>query len=62
MKIGAIEIGSGHPCRQMAEVSNNHNGSRDGAKRLITAEEAAGADAIKYQWFLAEWGGARRGG
>lgn len=52
MKIGAIEIGSGHPCRTICEIGNAHNGSKDRAIRLISAAHEAGADLIKFQCFL----------
>ena len=35
----------------MAELSNNHNGSLDRAKRMIKAAKDAGADFVKFQCF-----------
>ncbi len=52
MKIQGVEIGSGHPCRTNAELSNSHNCSLDRAKRMITAAKDAGADFVKTQCFL----------
>lgn len=52
MNIAGVEIGQGHPCRTICEVSNNHNGSLDRAKRIITAAKEAGADFIKFQCYL----------
>jgi N-acetylneuraminate synthase len=51
MKIGSVEIGPGHPCAIVAELSNAHNGDRDRLGRLIDAAQAAGADAIKVQCY-----------
>jgi len=50
--ISGIEIGAGQPCRFVAEISNNHNGSLERAHRLIDAAKASGADFAKYQCFL----------
>lgn len=49
MRIGSLEIGSGQPCRVVAELSNAHNGDRDRLGRLIDAAQAAGADIVKFQ-------------
>ena len=51
MNIGGVDIGTGHPCRTVAELSNNHNGSLDRAKRMIKAAKDAGADFVKFQCF-----------
>ncbi len=51
MNISGIEIGNGNPCRFVAEISNNHNGSLDRAFRLIEAAKASGADFVKFQAF-----------
>lgn len=48
------KIGPGHPCFVIAEAGVNHNGSRDTACQLIDAAVAAGADAVKFQTFIAE--------
>lgn len=49
LEIGGVHIGHGHPCRTVAEISNNHNGSLETCKRLIRAARDAGADFVKFQ-------------
>jgi pseudaminic acid synthase len=49
--IANVPIGAGHPCRFVAELSNNHNGSLDRAHRIIDAAKAAGADFAKFQCY-----------
>lgn len=49
MEIAGIEIGHGHPCRTVAELSNNHNGKLENAIRLLNCAKAAGADFAKMQ-------------
>jgi len=51
VKIAGVGVGSGFPCRVVAEISNNHNGDRDRCGRLIDAATAAGADFIKFQCY-----------
>jgi sialic acid synthase SpsE len=51
MKIGARDVGEGHPCYVIAEAGSNHNRDLDMARRLIDAAVAAGADAVKFQTF-----------
>lgn len=51
MNIGGVEIGSGQPCRFVAELSNNHNGDVRRALRLIGAAKDAGADLVKFQCY-----------
>lgn len=51
MNIAGVEVGPGQPCRVVAEVSNNHNGSLALAKRLIRECADAGADFIKFQCY-----------
>lgn len=51
MNIGGVEIGSGHPCRFVFEVSNAHNGSYDRALRLVLAAKQCGADFVKFQCY-----------
>ena len=51
MRIGALEIGPGQPCRVVAELSNAHNGSLDRMLRLMHAAKLAGADILKWQTF-----------
>lgn len=54
MKIGGFEIGhSGRPYI-VAEISGNHGGSFENAKRLIKAAKRVGADAVKTQCYEAE--------
>ena len=47
-------IGEGQRCFIIAEAGVNHNGDIGLAKKLIDAAQAAGADAIKFQTFIAE--------
>lgn len=41
-------IGPGHPTLVVAEIGQNHNGSRTTAEQLIDAAAWAGADAVKF--------------
>ncbi len=47
-------IGADQPCFIIAEAGVNHNGDMNLAHKLIDAAIAAGADAIKFQSFIAE--------
>lgn len=47
-------IGPGFPCFVIAEAGVNHNGDMTLAHRLIDAAADAGADAVKFQAFIAE--------
>jgi sialic acid synthase SpsE len=38
----------------IAEIGVNHNGSLNIAKKMIDAAKKAGADAVKFQIFLAD--------
>ena len=40
--------------RIVAEIGVNHDGRIDGARELIAAAAAAGADAVKFQYFVPE--------
>jgi N,N'-diacetyllegionaminate synthase len=47
-------IGDGAACFVIAEVGVNHNGDLELAHRLVDAAADAGADAVKFQVFLAD--------
>ncbi len=47
-------IGAGNPCFIIAEAGVNHNGDFNVAKKLVDAAKQAGADAIKFQYFITE--------
>ncbi len=50
-KIGGRPIGDGHPVFIIAELSANHNGEFELARKTIAAAKEAGADAIKLQTY-----------
>lgn len=50
-EIAARSIGPGHSPYVIAEMSANHNGNLDRARRIIHAASHAGADAIKIQTY-----------
>lgn len=54
MKIADCPIGSGQPCFVIAEAGVNHNGDMFLAHQLIDAAVQAGANAVKFQAFVAE--------
>ena len=51
MRIDSKDIGPGHPCFVVAELSGNHRGEFDEATRLVRAAKEAGADAVKLQTY-----------
>ena len=53
IEIGGRQIGSGNPAYIIAEAGSNHDGDFAVAIALIDAAAEAGADAIKFQAFLA---------
>lgn len=54
VKIGGRSVGGGAPCYVIAEAGVNHNGDPRTARGLIDAAAAAGADAVKFQTFVAD--------
>src|SRR6266508_2554977 len=42
-------VSDSQPCYVITEISINHNGDVDFAKRLISVAIAAGCDAVKFQ-------------
>jgi N-acetylneuraminate synthase len=54
IQIGNRTIGPGFPCFIIAEAGVNHNGDISHAKSLIDIAAEAGADAVKFQTFIAE--------
>lgn len=59
--IGRRKIGPGEPLYFVADVGANHDGSLDRAYRLIELAAEAGADAAKFQNFIAPKIVSRRG-
>lgn len=53
IEIGHRLVGDEEPCFIIAEAGSNHNRSLEQAKRLIDIAAEAGADAVKFQTFLA---------
>lgn len=54
IKIGSREISITAPTYFIADIASNHDGSLDRAKELIWSAKDAGADAVKFQHFLAD--------
>ncbi len=54
MKIAQRNIGPGHPCYIIAEMSANHGQDFDLAMETVRAMKEAGADAIKVQTYTAD--------
>lgn len=53
LTFGKRVVGTGHPVFVIAEAGVNHNGNVDLAFQLVDAAIAAGADAVKFQTFIA---------
>jgi len=51
MKISNHQLKKGNPLFKIAEISANHNGSIDRAKKTIEAAKQSGADAVKFQTY-----------
>ena len=54
IKIQDQLIGEQHPTYFIADIAANHDGDFEKAKDLIHAAAESGADAVKFQHFLAE--------
>ena len=52
--IAGRPIGDAHPCFVVAEAGTNHEGDLDNALEMIRRAADAGADAVKFQSFLAD--------
>ncbi|HZQ06084.1 MAG TPA: N-acetylneuraminate synthase family protein [Anaerolineae bacterium] len=55
IELGARRIGEGQPTFIVAEAGSNHDGDLQQAHRLIDAAANAGADAVKFQLFRADY-------
>lgn len=53
-KIGNKTVGDGAPCYIIAEISCNHNGNFDEARKIIEAAAECGADCVKLQTYTAD--------
>lgn len=53
IKIGNKFVGEGEPCFIVAEAGANHNGKIELAKELVRKAAESGADAIKFQTYVA---------
>lgn len=54
IKINDREISIAAPTYFIADLASNHNGDLNQAKELIAAAKESGADAVKFQHFLAD--------
>lgn len=52
--IAGRQVGPGHPCYIIAEMSGNHNQDYARAAALVRAAAEAGADAVKLQTYTAD--------
>lgn len=52
--VGSREISLAAPTYFVADIASNHDGDLEKAKHLIYLAKEAGADAVKFQHFLAE--------
>ena len=53
VRIGSKWVGDGRRVYIVAEIGSNHDGSLTQAKKLVDLAKKAGADAVKFQTFLA---------
>jgi sialic acid synthase SpsE len=53
-RVGDRTVGDSHPTYFIADIAANHDGKLERALRLIELAAQAGADAVKFQHFLAE--------
>src|SRR6266446_9007165 len=49
LTIDGVAISDGSACYVVAEIGNNHQGSVEQAKQLVTAAKECGVDAVKLQ-------------
>ena len=54
LQVGQRRIGDGEPVYVIAEVSANHLGAFENARRLVEVAAECGADAVKLQTFTAD--------
>jgi len=54
IKIGNVLVGNGRPVYIIAEVGSNFDQNLEQAKKLVNLAKVAGANAIKFQSFLAD--------
>ena len=54
VKIGKLNISDKSSCVIVAEISANHMGNLNNAKKLISAAKKVGANAVKIQCYEAD--------